>query len=274
MVGLSTTTLTLAVDEVPDGSFENFDNTWLCDDNCTLSDVYYITYGPESAYAGWYYAYIFHEAGLYQDLTVPSDATILRFQYQNSPEDEVSPDASFTVSLSDPASGDIYAAEIFTEQSDVWLEGSMAVPAAARGQSVRLALSNDTGFNSIDAMEFVSAADIEEELLASYATVKLRVLSANATPVKNAKVFIKSNGKRVNLINLNTDNTVKKVTTNKKGKTPKFIIAKAVDDNKKVKLCVRKLKITECTNISPAAGAVTKYDFTFDSLKIQANNVK
>ena len=141
-----------ATEEVPNGSFEEIDEVWECDDNCINPVTFYIV--PGTAAKGSYYAYIFHEAGLYQDLTIPNDVSSLSFQYDN--QDDGDETGSFTVSLTDTTTNEVYVSETFAEQSDSWITGSLDIPSSAVGQTVRLLLSNVTGFNRIDALEFTT----------------------------------------------------------------------------------------------------------------------
>lgn len=253
---------TQAIDDVADGSFEDFDDTWQCDENCIGPFTDYVVF---SSYAveGVAYAYIFHDAGIYQDLVIPTNTAGISFWYDNQPDDLIPEEGSFIVSLIDIDTSEIYAQETFAEQSDIWIEGSITVPDSAIGKNVRLQFSNTAGFNRIDALEFSTTPE------SLYASARAKVFSSIHKKVKHAEVFIKYNGDRVSLLNLKTNKTVQKVKTNKKGKSPKFMILKELGDSATVKLCVKKMKITECSKISPTTGAVTAYEFTFENTNVK-----
>lgn len=258
------TTPAYGTEEVPDGSFENFDDTWECDANCLLPVNDYFILSSE-AVEGIAYAYIFHEAGIYQDLTIPSDATNLALWYDNQNDD--AEEGSFTISLHNIDTNEVYTQQLFDEQSDIWINRSMDIPAELQGQTVRLHIVNITGYNRIDLLQFRNRRDeIEEE---DYATVKLRVFSHTNKPVKNAKMFIKQSGKRLSLFNENTEETVKSLQSNAKGRMPKFTILQEIAEGDSVKLCVKKKTVTECAAMSPEANATTSYDFTFTNRKVK-----
>lgn len=251
-----------AITDLTDGSFEDFDDTWQCDENCIGPVTDYIVF---SSYAveGVAYAYIFHDAGIYQDFVVPTNTAGISFWYDNQPDDLVPEEGSFTVSLIDIDTSEVYTQETFAEQSDIWIEGTINIPDRSVGKAVRLQFSNTAGFNRIDALEFSATPE------SLYASANAKVFSSSHKKVKHAEVFIKYNGNRVSLLNLKTNNTVQKVKTNKKGKSPKFMILKELGDSATVKLCVKKMTITECSKISPATGAVTTYEFTFENTNVK-----
>lgn len=256
-----------AAELLPDGSFENFDDTWACDLNCGNATDYIIL--SENAVEGIWYAYLFHEAGIYQNLTIPADAATLHLWFDNQPDEAVPEAGAFTVSLTDVATGEVYVTETFATASDTWIEGTLTIPTSAQGQTVQLLLSNATGFNRIDFLEFQTTADAITELQETYATVKLRVLSAQDQAVKGAKVFVKYNGERVDLLNLTTGNAALKVKTNAKGLTPQFIITETLAEGDSFKICARKKHVTECAAIQPETGVATSYDFSFTNKKVK-----
>lgn len=271
-LGLLISTPVWASELLQNGSFEIIDdNSWDCDDNCTGRDyIYYVVAGGDIAFDGVNYLYLFHEAGIYQDVIIPNDAVALSLWYDNQPDDEVPEDGSFTVSLLDPTTSEVYTSETFSEPADdIWLNASVAIPSSLQGQTVRVSLSNDTGFNRIDYTEFTTEADAIEELQQNYATVKLHVLSAIGKAVKDAKVFVKKSSNKLDLIDLTTTATVKHVTTNKKGRTHQFMIARELSEGDTLKLCVKKKTVTECANISPETGVSTSFDFSFESKKVK-----
>lgn len=47
------------------------------------------------------------------------------------------------------------------------------------------------------------------------------------------------------------------------------IILQELSDDDKVKLCVKKKTIEECSNITPAAGVETVYDFAFENKTVR-----
>ncbi len=259
-----------ASDSIPNHSFEEFtDTAWQCDDQCTNGDVsgyqVYTNDLTKQPPVGIWYLYIFHEAGIYQTVTVPSAVDTLTFGYYNSEDDtgDAVYDGVFTVTVTDIVTSEVYAQETFSDQADNWGEGSIDIPAAAQGQAVQLYISNVTGFNRIDNFAFAAATD-------SFATLKVRALSSKNKPVNDAKVYVKVNKINVSLLNLKTNATVTRVTTNKKGRAPSFIILQALADDDTVKLCVKKKTIEECTKITPAAGVETEYDFSFDHKKVSS----
>lgn len=264
----------LASDAIPNHSFEEFvDTAWQCDDKCTNGDVSaYQVYTDDLTKQppdGIWYLYIFHEAGIYQTVTVPSDVDTLTFGYYNTEDDtgdEVY-DGVFTITLTDTVTGEIYAQETFSDQATNWGDGSIALPEAALGQTVQLYVSSVSGFNRIDNFVFAASTD-------SFATVKVRALSAKNKPVNDAKVYVKVNKTKVSLLNLKTNATVTKLTTNQKGRTAKFIILQELADDDTVKLCVKKKTIEECTQITPEAGVETVYDFTFDNKNVKWTLIK
>lgn len=268
VLGLSTVSPAHARTQLSDGSFEDLDNTWQCTDNCTLNIFDYFL-ASANAVDGVWYAYIFHDAEIYQDFSLSSDTSSISFWFDNQPDDEVPEDGSFSLTLTDTVTGETYVTKTFNEQSDGWIEGSINVPAAAQGQSVRLTISNLSGFNRLDLFEFLTADDELNELIESRATIRLRVFSATGKAINDAVVYIKQNGERLDLINLKTSESVRKVTSNKKGRTPKFLINEVLDEGESVKVCVKKNKITECATISPSTGVQTDYEFTFESKKVK-----
>ncbi|MBI2415623.1 MAG: hypothetical protein HYV33_03115 [Candidatus Kerfeldbacteria bacterium] len=265
-----TPTPALASAAIPNHSFEDFDDTtWQCDEKCTAGNAFdYQVYTSDKTRQppdGIRYLYIFHEAGLYQNVTVPSAVDTLSFGYYNTEDDtgdEVY-DGVFTITLTDVDSGEVYAQQTFSDQADNWEDGSIGVPVTAQGKTVKLYISNVTGFNRIDNFVFAAATD-------SFATVKVRALSAKNKPVNDAKVYIKVNKEKVDLLNLKTNATVTKVTTNTKGRASSFIILQTLTDNDTVKLCVKKKTIEECTKIAPAAGVETSLDFSFSNKTVKA----
>lgn len=257
----------MATEAVPNGSFEDLEDTlWECDTNCTLPVNFYFALGGSTASDGYYYLYIFNEVGVYQDLTLPADALSLTFQYDNQPGEAVDEEGAFTVWLLNPDSGEILTQQSYSEQSDTWLTGTLNIPVELQGQVVRAYITNDTGYNRIDALEFSTEADVE----ATHAVVRLHVLSNQGKAVKDATVYVKKDGERLMLTDLNTNEEVTKVTTNKKGKTHKFEIVYDVTGGESMKLCVKKSGIKECASISPEANVETTYDFTFSSKKVTA----
>lgn len=266
------TTPVQASDSIPNHSFEDFDETtWQCDAKCTAGNAFdYQVYTNDLTRQppdGIWYLYIFHEAGLYQNVTVPSDVDTLTFGYYNTEDDtgDAVYDGVFTITITDVATSEIYAQETFSDQADNWGEGSIAIPAAAQGQTVQLYVSNVSGFNRIDNFAFAASTD-------SFSTVKVRVFSSKNKAVKDATVYVKVNKEKVSLLNLKTNATVTKLITNKKGRAASFIILQALTANDSVKLCVKKNKVKECAAIAPAAGIETAYDFAFESTKVKANN--
>lgn len=268
VLGLNTVSPAQAKEQLPDGSFEDLDSTWQCTDNCTLNIFDYFL-ASANAVEGIWYAYIFHDAEIYQDFSIPSDTSSISFWFDNQSDDEVPEEGSFSLTLIDSTTGETYATEIFDEQADDWIEGSFTIPAAARGQNVRFTVSNLGGFNRLDFFEFMTADDELNKLIESFATVRLRVFSAKGKAVKDAVIYIKQNGQKLDLINLKTGETVRKVTSNKKGRTPKFLISQNLDEGESVKVCVKKNKVTECAAISPSTGVQTDYQFTFESNKVK-----
>jgi hypothetical protein len=257
-----------AAELLPDGSFEELDDSWQCTDNCTINIFDYFLASADAVEGVWY-AYIFHDAEIYQDITIPSNATSISFWYDNQPDAEVPEDGSFTLTLSDITSGEVYVSEVVTEQADDWSEGLLTIPAALRGQTIRFMISNTAGFNRLDYFNFWTADDELADLVASYSTIRLRVLSAKGKAVEDANVYVKQNGERLDLVTLSDVTTRRQVATNKKGRTPKFLIAQSLEDNPAVKICIKKKKITECVSASPVVGVETNYDFTFTSKKVK-----
>lgn len=249
-----------ATELIPDGSFENYDDTWQCDLNCTLAGaVYYFVFG--SAVDGISYAYLLHDAGVYQDVTIPAGARSLSLWYDNQPDDVVPEDGSFAVYLLNPTTNEVYTQQLFTEQSDTWINGGIDIPATLAGQTVRLYISNITGFNRIDLLEFNTIAD--DIANPEYATIKLRIMQADQTPVKGARIFIKQGGKKLPLINLKTNSVIKQLVSNKKGNVPRFVIMQALSSGDTLKLCVKKKAVKDCVEIAPEPGLQTNYEFSF-----------
>lgn len=265
---------TLAAEAITDGSFEDFLDPypWQCTNLCTLAGAdYYAIYDPSVAYDGSYIGYIFHQAQLYQAVTIPSNATTISFVYQNQLADDGVTNGSFSVSLTDSTLTTVYATQSYASPADdVWLSGTLTIPGSLQGQTVNLLLANEAGYNRIDYLQFKTAADQLAELQQLYPTVKLHVLSASGNAVKNAVVFVKQHGVRLDLMNTTTLVTSTKLTTNKKGRTPKFMIAQTLAAGETVKVCAKKNTITECSTISPATGMDTSYDFSFASKKVTA----
>lgn len=266
-----------AVSDVLNGSFEEYDDTWHCDDQCTAGNEYvYMVYTTDEDNLppdGIYYLYIFREAGLYQNLVVPSDAENLSFYYYNvADESEVmSNDGIFTISLTDINTSEVYAQQTFSDQGTTWQAASIDIPEASRGQEVQLYISNAGGFSRIDYLQFILTEDLADDPDEStYPTVKLHVLSSKNKPVEDAEVFIKKDGEKLPLLNLKTNKSVTSMMTNKKGKTSKFIIVQELEEGEKVNLCIKKKKVKECAKVAPEAGVVTSYDFAFSSKKITA----
>lgn len=261
-IALSAPHAARASGSIPNHSFEDFDDTtWQCDDQCTAGNAfaYYVSTTDKDKQPpdGDRYLYIFHEAGLYQNVTVPSNIDSLTFGYYNTEDDtgDAVYDGVFTITLTDVATGEMYTQETYSDQSDNWKDGSLAVPAAAQGQTVELHVSNVSGFNRIDNFVFAASTD-------TFATVQVRVLNAQAKPVQRATISIKHNGENISLLNLKTNKTVQAVTTNKKGRTPSFIILQELAEGESVKLCVKKNKVKDCVAVTPAAGVETAYDFS------------
>lgn len=260
----------LASAAIPNHSFEKFDETtWQCDEKCTAGNAFDyqattsdLNHQPPD---GIRYLYIFHEVGLYQNVSVPSDARSLTFGYYNTEDDTGTAvyNGAFTITLTDVDNGEMYVEETFSDQADNWEDALINLPASAQGKTAQLYITNISGFNRIDNFVFS-----DETISDLYPTIRVRVLSAKLKKVKSAKVFIKSGGEKVDLINLTSNEIVKSVTTNKTGRTPKFIITKQLTEDETVKLCVKKNSIQECTAVAPAAGVETSYDFAFASKKV------
>lgn len=256
---------------IPNHSFEDLDNegAWECDSKCTAGDatMYFVFTNDleKQPPDGIWYLYIFHEAGMYENVSIPSDTRTLTFGYYNTEDDTGDEifDGVFTVTLTDVDTGEIYAQQTFSDQADNWENGVIDIPAAAQGKTAQLYVSNISGFNRIDDFEFTNRN-------ASYAAAKVKVLSSTDKAVKDAKVYIKKNGSRVSLFNLNTNEIVKSVSTNKKGRAPHFEILRNLADGAKVQLCVKKNAIEECVKIQPEVGAETSYEFSFDNKKVTA----
>lgn len=120
--------------EVPNGSFEDLESTvWECDLNCTIPVNEYFTYSSSIAADGWYYLYIFHDAGVYQTVTIPADAATLTFWFDNQPDDTVNEEGVFILSLVNPSTNEIYVEQTVNQQSDSWLAGSVDIPASLLG---------------------------------------------------------------------------------------------------------------------------------------------
>lgn len=145
-----------------------------------------------------------------------------------------------------------------------------------------LSVTNASGYNRIDQFVFVSteSEDVEEDEVDAedggdevdeslYATIRLRIFSVKNKPVEKAVVFIRQKGKKLSLINLSTNKTVKKLTSNKKGRIPKFLITKELSEGEAVTLCVRKKKVKECADFSPETDVVTTLEFTFENKTVK-----
>ncbi len=256
---------------IPNHSFENLENegAWECDSKCTAGDatMYFVFTSDEEKQPpdGIWYLYIFHEAGMYENVSIPSDTRTLTFGYYNTEDDtgdEVY-DGVFTLTLTDVDTGEVYVQETFADQADNWASGFVNIPTAAQGKTAQLYISNVTGFNRIDDFEFTNRNQ-------SYAAAKVRVLSSTDKAVKDAKVYIKKNGNKVSLFNLKTNEVVKSVSTNNKGRAPHFEILRNLADGAGVKLCAKKNSVEECVSIQPEVGAETSYDFSFESKKVTA----
>lgn len=248
---------------IPDGSFEIQDQTWECDLNCINPVTDYFV-ASSLAVEGLYYAYIFHQAGIYQTISVPSDVTTLTLWYDNQPDGEET--GSFTVAWLDPDSQEIYSQQTFDAQSDIWIQGDMAIPEAVRGQTAIIYVSNVTGFNRIDLLEYATDGDAEEEIDESaYATIKLKVVKDNGTgrPVNKVRVTVRRGTTKLQLRNLKNNTTVKKLTTNKKGKAPRFLVYEDITEDEELKLCVKKKQKKACANISPTIGKINTIIFGF-----------
>lgn len=260
----------LASAAIPNHSFEKFDETtWQCDEKCTAGNAFDyqvstsdLTHQPSD---GIRYLYIFHEAGLYQNVSLPSDARSLTFGYYNTEDDtgDAVYDGVFTITLTDVDSGEVYAQETFSDQADNWGEALINLPASAQGKTAQLYITNVSGISRID--NFVFSDKTVSDL---YPTVRLTVFSAKLKAIKGAKIFIKSGGEKIDLIYLTSNEVVKSVATNKKGRTPKFIITKQLAKDETVKLCVKKGAVQECLDVAPAAGVETNYDFAFENKKV------
>lgn len=271
-----------AVSDLPNGSFEEYDDTWHCDDKCTAGNEYvYMVYTTDANNLppdGIWYLYIFREAGLYQNLIVPTDAVSLSFYYYNTQDvsEVMNNDGVFTISLTDINTAEVYAQQTFSDQGTTWQAAAIDIPVAAQGQEAQLYISNGGGFTRLDYLQFIAASDlVEEEPVEepSYPTVKLQVFNSKNKTVKDAQVFIKKNGARLPLLNLKTNKSVTSLTTNKKGKTAKFIIVEELEEGETVKLCVKKKKVKECAAIAPEGNVVTDYEFAFTSKKVTMMDV-
>lgn len=249
--------------DLPDGSFENFDSTWECDLNCTQTVLDYFI-PSASAYDGIVYAYLFHEAGIYQDVAVPADATGLSLWYDNQPDEDIA--GTFVVALLDPTTNEVLTDATFDEQSDTWINNSLTIPSSVRGSTVRLYIYNLTGFNRIDYLQFTNLADAI--IAADYASITLRVRSSAGKKVKNAKVYVKYGGKRIQLYSNRTGNVSNVLKTNRKGKVPTFTVMRELG-GATASLCVKKSRVTECVKVNPLANATTAYEFSFDSKKVK-----
>lgn len=261
----------LASGNIPNHSFEDLDNedAWVCDSNCTNGDaIAYFVFTSDLERQppdGIWYLYIFHEAGLYEDVSIPADTRTLTFGYYNTEDDTGDEiyDGIFTLSLIDTVTQEVYVQETFSDQADNWGNGVIEIPAAAQGKTAQLYISNVTGFNRIDDFAFTNRNQ-------NYAAAKVRVLSSKDKAVEDAKVYIKKNGNKVSLFNLKTNEIVKSVTTNSKGRAPHFEILRNLAEGASVQLCAKKNSIEECVKIQPEVGAETSYDFSFESKKITA----
>lgn len=253
--------------QLPNGSFEDLENTkWECDLNCTLPVTDYLLVG-KNAYDKTNYAYLFHDAGIYQDVTIPKNTAALSVWFDNQSDDEVPEKGTFTISFVNPKTDGVYATKFFDTQSDTWINETMIVPKGLVGKTVRVSISNKSGFNRIDFLEWKTTAEFypPEE----YPTVVITVLSYQKKVVSDALVYIQKNRKRVDLLRAGTNTIVKSFKTDKNGKVPKFEILDKSSSKGKLQLCVEKQKVKECVVIKPENGKETSYDFAFSSGKVQ-----